>query len=74
MLSRERILELFAELDDELGKGRTRGDVFVVGGFTTVDEGLAVLADYYPGRPIEAKVQFFLEELVARPPSDPPSS
>lgn len=179
MLSRERILELFAELNDELGTGQTRGDVFVVGGaamavaydarpatrdvdaiwhpstevraaaervaarhddlapnwlndgvkgflpgddrgqsrvvyegdhltvsagspeymlatkllasrvsrdeddilllydlcgFTTVDEGLAVLADYYPGRPVEAKVQFFLEELLARPPSDPTSS
>jgi hypothetical protein len=33
-------------------------------GFTTIDEGLDVLARYYPGRPIEAKVQFFLEELL----------
>lgn len=35
-------------------------------GFTTVDEGLDVLERYYEGRPIEAKVRFFLEELLAR--------
>jgi hypothetical protein len=35
-------------------------------GFTTVGEGLALLERYYPGRPIEAKVRFFLEELLAR--------
>jgi hypothetical protein len=33
--------------------------------FTTVDEGLDLLERYYPGRPIEAKVRFFLEELLA---------
>lgn len=32
MLSRERILQLFAELDAELGAARVRGDVFIVGG------------------------------------------
>lgn len=32
---------------------------------TTVDEGLDLLERYYPGRPIEAKVRFFLEELLA---------
>jgi hypothetical protein len=32
LLSRERILALFAELDVELGEKRTRGDVFIVGG------------------------------------------
>lgn len=34
-------------------------------GFTTVEEGLDLLESYYPGRPIEAKVRFFLEELLA---------
>lgn len=171
MLSRERILELFAELDAELCSARTRGDVFIVGGaamavaydarpatqdvdgiwhpsqevrdaahrvasrhddvdedwlndgakgflpgedrgvkpvvydgdclsvsagspeyllatkllasrvsrdeddilllyelcgFTTVDQGLDLLERYYSGRPIEAKVRFFLEELLRR--------
>jgi len=33
-------------------------------GFTTVAEGLDLLETYYPGRRIEAKVQFFLEELL----------
>jgi Nucleotidyltransferase of unknown function (DUF6036) len=36
-------------------------------GFTTVEEGLQLLAEYYPGRPVETKVQFFLEELLERP-------
>ena len=47
--------------------GRDEDDIrllYQILGFTTVDEGLAVLARYYPGRPIEAKVQFFLEELL----------
>ena len=34
-------------------------------GLTTVDEGLDLLERFYPGRPIEAKVRFFLEELLA---------
>lgn len=33
-------------------------------GFTTVEQGLDLLETYYPGRPIEAKVRFYLEELV----------
>ena len=33
-------------------------------GYTTVDEGLDLLEHYYPRRPIEAKVRFFLEELL----------
>ena len=33
--------------------------------FTTVEQGLELLERYYPGRPIEAKVGFFLEELLA---------
>jgi hypothetical protein len=32
VLSRQRILELFAELDDELCAARVHGDVFIVGG------------------------------------------
>jgi hypothetical protein len=34
-------------------------------GFTTVEEGLDHVARAYPGRPIPAKVQFLLEEIVA---------
>lgn len=37
-------------------------------GFTTVDEGLDLLERYYPGRPIEAKVGFYLEELLTGSP------
>jgi hypothetical protein len=170
MLTRERILELFGELDAELGRSEVRGDVFVVGGaamavaydarpatrdidaiwhpsteireaaariaarhddlepdwlndgvkafllgddsaprvvydgdaltvsaaspeyllatrllasrvsrdeddisllydlcgLASVDEGLDLLGRYYPGHPIEAKVRFYLEELLAR--------
>jgi hypothetical protein len=33
--------------------------------FTTVDDGCELLERYHPGRPIEAKVGFFLEELLA---------
>jgi len=32
MLTRQRILELFTELDDELSRAGIRGDVFIVGG------------------------------------------
>lgn len=35
-------------------------------GLTSVDEGLDIVARYYPGQPVEAKVQFYLEELLAR--------
>lgn len=38
--------------------------LYALNGFSTVDEGLALLERYYPGRPIEAKVRFFLEELI----------
>jgi uncharacterized nucleotidyltransferase DUF6036 len=43
MLTRERILQLFAELDEELARSGTRGDVFVVGG--------AAMAVAYDARP-----------------------
>jgi len=33
-------------------------------GFATTDEGLALIERYYPGQPIEAKVGFFLQELL----------
>lgn len=48
---------------------RDEGDIMLlykVCGFTTSEEGLALLDRYYPGRPVEAKVQFMLEELLAR--------
>lgn len=37
-------------------------------GLTTVEEGLDLLERFYPGRPMEAKVRFFLEELLSQPP------
>lgn len=49
--------------------GRDEDDILMLYelcGFTTVDEGLDLLERYYQGRPIEAKVRFFLEELLAR--------
>jgi hypothetical protein len=33
-------------------------------GFTSVDEGMEVVDRYYARRPVEAKVRFFLEELL----------
>ncbi len=33
-------------------------------GFTTVEQGLDLVARAYPGRPVQAKVQFLLEEIV----------
>lgn len=33
-------------------------------GFTTVDEGLELVERYYPGRPVEPKVRYLLEELL----------
>lgn len=35
-------------------------------GLGSADEALDLLDRYYPGRPIEAKVRFFLEELLAQ--------
>jgi hypothetical protein len=34
-------------------------------GFTTVDEGLGLVEEAYPGRPVPAKVSFLLAEIVA---------
>ena len=33
-------------------------------GFTTVDEGLDLVEQAYPGRPVPAKVKFLLTEIV----------
>ena len=35
-------------------------------GLTSADEGLDIVERYYPGRPVEAKVRFYLEELLVR--------
>lgn len=40
-------------------------------GFTKVDQGLELVERYYPGRPIEAKVGFLLEELLDDQPDHP---
>jgi hypothetical protein len=40
-------------------------------GLADVDEGLDLVERYYPGRPVEAKVRFFLEELLGRAPGGP---
>jgi Nucleotidyltransferase of unknown function (DUF6036) len=49
--------------------GRDEDDILLLYelcGLTTVDEGLDLIERYYPGRPIEAKVRFYLEELLSR--------
>ena len=47
--------------------GRDEDDILLLYdlcGLTTVDQGLDLIERYYPGRPIEAKVRFYLEELL----------
>jgi hypothetical protein len=47
--------------------GRDEDDILLLYdlcGLTTVDEGLDLMERYYPGRPIEVKVRFYLEELL----------
>lgn len=49
--------------------GRDEDDVllrFDLCGFRTLDEGLDLVEQYYGPRPIEAKVRYFLEELLDR--------
>jgi len=49
--------------------GRDEDDIallYDLCGLTTADQGLDLVEAYYPGRPIEAKVRFFLEDLLAR--------
>jgi hypothetical protein len=58
-LSADDIRRLFGETDAE--------DIALLYrevGYHTVDEGLALVERSYPGRPIAAKVQFLLEEIV----------
>jgi hypothetical protein len=57
MLTCEQILELFDELNDELGKSGVRGDVFVVGG--------AAMAVAYDARPATRDV-----DAIFHPSSD----
>lgn len=57
MLTRERILDLFAELNDELCAGGIRGDVFIVGG--------AAIPLAYDARPATRDV-----DAIWRPSSD----
>ena len=50
------------------GVGRDEDDIgllYELCGLTTVDEGLDLLEAYYRGRAIEAKVRFFLEDMLA---------
>jgi len=47
--------------------GRDEDDILLLYelcGLSTLDEGLDLIERYYPGRPIEAKVRFYLEELL----------
>lgn len=49
--------------------GRDEDDVLLLYdlcGFTTVDDGLDLVERYYPGRRIEPKVGYFIEDLLAR--------
>ncbi|HET6949138.1 MAG TPA: hypothetical protein VFI47_02120 [Acidimicrobiales bacterium] len=49
--------------------GRDEDDVLLLYdlcGFTTVEEGLDLVERCYPGRPVEAKVAYFVEDLLAR--------
>jgi len=39
-------------------------------GLSTVEQGLDLVERFYPGRPVEAKVRFMLEELLAGRPAD----
>jgi Nucleotidyltransferase of unknown function (DUF6036) len=55
--------------------GRDEDDILLLYrrcGLHTVDEGLDLVERYYPGRPVPAKVRFYLEELLADAP-DPPA-
>ena len=55
-LGREDIRALLDDLSAELAARQL--------GFTTVDEGLDLVEQAYPGRPIPAKVRFLLTEIV----------
>jgi hypothetical protein len=57
---REDICALLDDLSQELA---ARG-LYRQLGFTTVNEGLHLVEQAYPGRPIPAKVRFLLTEIV----------
>ena len=49
--------------------GRDEDDILLLWrlcGFTEPEQGLDLVERYYPGRRIEAKVRFLLEDLLAR--------
>jgi hypothetical protein len=53
--------------------GRDEDDVLLLYGLcglTTVEQGLDLVERYYPGRPIEAKVAYFIEDLLNRRKQD----
>ncbi|MFZ4516401.1 MAG: hypothetical protein ACOYN3_08845 [Acidimicrobiia bacterium] len=53
--------------------GRDEDDIvtlYALCGYTTVEQGLVLLEQFYPNRPIAAKVRFLLEGLVASMQSD----
>ncbi|HVQ93712.1 MAG TPA: hypothetical protein VMU51_21925 [Mycobacteriales bacterium] len=53
--------------------GRDEDDILLLYrrcGLGTVDAGLDLVERYYPGRPVPAKVRFFLEELLSGRPGD----
>ncbi len=60
-LGREDIRALLDDLSAELAARGARAELFL---FTTVDEGLDLVEQAYPGRPIPAKVKFLLTEIV----------
>ena len=66
-LGREDIRALLDDLSAELAARGARAELFLVGGAAlavTVDEGLDLVEQAYPGRPVPAKVKFLLTEIV----------
>ncbi len=69
-LGRKDIRALLDDLSDEAVAARAEIDaddiilLYRQLGFTTVDEGLDLVEQAYPGRPIPAKVRFLLTEIV----------
>ena len=54
--------------------GRDEADILTLYrlcGLTTVEQGLDLVERYYPGRPIEANIGLFLEELLSNNPPLP---
>jgi hypothetical protein len=69
-LGREDIRALLDDLSVKLFAARAEIDaddiilLYRQLGFTTVDEGLDLVEQAYPGRPVPAKVKFLLTEIV----------